>query len=113
MVFNPRNAAWRHQHSPDISARREHHGVARAAYLDSRYRPCRAAEHNWRNEAGVGLRMALAYGCGNLRHDTYGLRARAAPPLRQRANENGPSNRHYVRGNCYWPIDRQGNIFAD
>ena len=105
VVGHPRHRQRGAHRAADLRPRRAHHGLAGLPHLAPRDAPRLAALHPHRHEAGLGLRLALAHGRGDLRHDPDRLRARPPPPLRARAARHGPGHRRHAgdrpRGVCF------------
>jgi len=56
-----------------LRPRRQHHGFQRLAHLDLRHPARVAAVRRQRHETGLGLRLALIDGSGNLYHHPHGF----------------------------------------
>src|SRR6516162_2162957 len=81
MVCGPCDRRRRPQYPADLRARRTHHGIGRPRQVDSRDPAGIASLCGQRHEAGLGVRLAIAYGGRNLRHHPDRIRSRPSPEL--------------------------------
>src|SRR5712664_3315553 len=81
----------------DLCARGPHNGLGSTPSLDLRHFAGITAVFNKRNEAGLGVCLALTDGRGNLCYDSNWVWSRPSTSLRSGIKRHGPSNRHHAR----------------
>ena len=96
LVGDHRDRQRRSQRATDLCPRRADNGLEAAAHLVQSHPAGVTAIHRQRHETRLGVRVAVADGCGDLRDDFDRLWAGPFAALRPRIKCDGPGYRRHV-----------------